>query len=234
MTAFATPATPTLRSSSFLSHAQGARLCSRQAASPVLVAAKRQVRPPQWTALITTQSAAAKDALFSALAPLDNGRAILGNKKEQDRIEKLIQALERENPSLRPTEDPRIAGKWRLEYCTSRTILQARLPPFLRPKDLLQVISSDGTRITNIEIIQPLGKENTNLRWTNKVVVASKPDGYKRVDVQFQTFELFNQVFKVDVSQNKAFAGFLDTTYLDNDVRISRGDEGNVFVLTRA
>ncbi|MEO1341942.1 MAG: PAP/fibrillin family protein, partial [Cyanobacteria bacterium J06635_13] len=36
--------------------------------------------------------------------------------------------------------------------------------------------------------------------------------------------------FKIDRGEQK---GWLETTYLDHDMRIGRGNEGNVFVLTK-
>ena len=47
--------------------------------------------------------------------------------------------------------------------------------------------------------------------------------------VQFKRFSVGPVAFDAP----KQFQGFLDITYLDKDLRLTRGDKGNLFVLTR-
>lgn len=64
--------------------------------------------------------------------------------------------------------------------------------------------------------------------WYSHACAATiSPEGDKRVNVQFQTltFGPLQIPFKSD--------NWLDVTYLDQDVRVSRGGRGNVFVLVR-
>lgn len=48
-------------------------------------------------------------------------------------------------------------------------------------------------------------------------------------NVQFKRFSLGPLGFDAPES----FKGSLDVTYLDGDLRLTRGDKGNIFVLTR-
>ena len=56
----------------------------------------------------------------------------------------------------------------------------------------------------------------------------SPVDG-KFTNVQFKRFQLG----PVGFNAPEKFKGGLDITYLDEDVRLTRGDKGNIFVLTR-
>lgn len=49
-----------------------------------------------------------------------------------------------------------------------------------------------------------------------------------KVAVQFKQFSIGPITFNAPSS----FKGELDVTYLDKEVRLSRGDKGNIFVLT--
>ena len=64
---------------------------------------------------------------------------------------------------------------------------------------------------------------------TNAVDIALKPATRDRVDVQFERFRLGPISFPAP----KTLTGSLETTFLDEDLRISRGDKDNVFVLLR-
>ena len=50
-----------------------------------------------------------------------------------------------------------------------------------------------------------------------------------QVDVRFNKFTIGKLVFPAP----KSFQSWLDITYLDKDIRLSRGARGNIFVLSR-
>ncbi len=55
-----------------------------------------------------------------------------------------------------------------------------------------------------------------------------KEGSVSEVDVQFTWFKILGLIpFKAPARAK----GTLDTTYLDEDLRVSRGDKGNLFVL---
>lgn len=174
-----------------------------------------------------------KAELLQTISPLDCGRASLSSQSTQRKVMQAIKSAEGYNPSARPTEDPNLSGTWEMVYTTSSSILGANRPPPLRPTTLLQIIAPGGSRITNVEEVYPLGEGRLKPKIVSKVDVAASIEGASRVNVQFQQFNLLNGLIKRDVSDNERFGGWLEVTYLDQDMRISRGDEGNVFVLLR-
>lgn len=56
------------------------------------------------------------------------------------------------------------------------------------------------------------------------------PETKSRVGVQFKEFKLLGLI---PVTAPDSAKGKLDTTYLDEQLRVSRGDRGNLFVLER-
>lgn len=57
------------------------------------------------------------------------------------------------------------------------------------------------------------------------------PETKSRVAVQFKEFKLLGLI---TIKAPPSARGKLDTTYLDEDLRVSRGDKGNLFILERA
>ena len=61
-----------------------------------------------------------------------------------------------------------------------------------------------------------------------KVTADLTPMSKSKVAVQFKQFSIGPLKFNAPSS----FKGELDVTYVDSNVRLSRGDKGNIFVLT--
>ena len=65
----------------------------------------------------------------------------------------------------------------------------------------------------------------------SSVTAALTPTSKSAVAVQFKTFRLLGFVA---VTAPEAARGALDTTYVDDELRVSRGDKGNLFVLAQS
>ncbi|KAG2442450.1 hypothetical protein HXX76_002536 [Chlamydomonas incerta] len=165
--------------------------------------------------------AEAKQELLERIATLDRGASATEDDKAD--VERLASALEGLNPTARPLASPELlSGKWRLLYTTSASILATSRPPFLRPQGpIYQTIDAERLKARN----------NESFPFYNQVTADLTPLGPNKVAVQFKTFTLFKLI---NITAPPAAKGELAVTYLDDDLRISRGDKGNLFVLDMA
>lgn len=118
-----------------------------------------------------------------------------------------------------------LSANWDLVYTTSASIIGKGDSLFPRVGKILQKIDVGNLKAENSEIIQFLGI----FRIPRKVSAELTPVSPSKVNVQFKKFT----IGPVSFAAPEAFKGSLDVTYLDENMRLSRGDKGNIFVLTR-
>ena len=160
---------------------------------------------------------AAKAALLAAIEGCERGVTASDDLKNQ--IDALASALERLNPNKKALRSEFINGEWELLYTTSASILGSNRPwPFRPIGPIYQTIDTERLRARNRETFP----------FFNAVDADLTPTSASGVNVQFVKFQIFG-VIKVDAPASAR--GALDTTYLDADVRVGRGDKGNLFVL---
>jgi hypothetical protein len=161
----------------------------------------------------------AKKALLSAIEPLERG--VKASDEEKARVDALATALEALNPNPNSLAAPCINGEWELVYTTSASILGTNKPAFLRPSGrIFQTIDAESLRARNRE----------TWPFYNAVAAELTPTSSSAVKVQFKKFFVFGGLIKVTAPERAR--GALDITYVDDEVRVSRGDKGNLFVLT--
>eukprot|EP01083_Nonionella_stella_P093236 261189_1 len=165
----------------------------------------------------------------------DTNRGLTATQEEKREMEDLFEQLEALNPTSNPLitidEDknknntPSVNGDWSLDYTTSDSILGKGGSPRIGP--IVQAI--DTTTIPpsakNSEVVRYFGF----LDVPRAIEAELSPVDGKFTEVQFKKFTLGPIGFKAPES----FTGALDITYLDEEVRLTRGDRGNIFVLTR-
>lgn len=157
--------------------------------------------------------------LVKMIRPLDRG--LNATVEEQEKVERLVQQLENINPTAKPIKSDLINGKWELLYTTNTYILGGKRPAILRPNGAFyQVIDAPKGRVQNIETAP----------YFNQISAQITPVSDTRVDVQFKKLILLGLI---PLDAPDFMKGFLEMTYLDEEMRISRGDEGNLFVLRR-
>ena len=157
--------------------------------------------------------------LLAAVKGLDRG--LTATQNEKSRIEKLAVDLERLNPTQSPL-GPSLTARWQLLYTTSGAILGASRPPLLRPW---------GEIYQSIDAEKLVAKNQETFPFFNSVEADLEPIGKDEVSVKFKTFYIGGFI-PVPAPPNAR--GRLKITYLDDDLRISRGDKGNLFLLQRS
>ncbi|KAH7654755.1 Plastid lipid-associated protein/fibrillin conserved domain-containing protein [Dioscorea alata] len=160
---------------------------------------------------------ALKEELFEAIAPLDRGAE--ASPEDQEMVDQIARQLEAANSIKEPLKSDLLNGKWELLYTTSRSILQPQRPKFLRPNGkIYQAINADTLRAQNME----------TWPYFNQVTADLVPINARRVAVRFDTFKIFGLI---SIKSPGSGRGELEITYLDEEIRISRGDKGNLFIL---
>ncbi len=178
-------------------------------------------------------------------------RGLLASEAEKQAILSAIAQLEDRNPTPRPLEATELLdGNWRLLYTTSQELLRLDLIPFSRLGQIYQCVQTATARIYNIAEVsgipylegiisvaarfEPTSERRVQVKFERAVLGLQRLLDYSRPNDLIQQIEQQKSLkaidFKID-SDNQQ--GWLDITYLDADLRIGRGNEGSVFVLTK-
>ncbi|KAG0555364.1 hypothetical protein KC19_12G164400 [Ceratodon purpureus] len=158
-----------------------------------------------------------KKELLEAIAPLDRGAA--ATAEDIARVDEIARELEALNPTKEPLKSPFLNGKWELLYTTSSSILKKERPKLLRPNGAIyQAINTDTLRAQNLQ----------TWPFFNQVTANLDPVNSKKVIVNFDFFKIGGLI---SVKAPGRARGELEITYLDDELRVSRGDRGNLFVL---
>ena len=190
-----------------------------------------------------------KAELLEAIA--GKNRGLLANEIDNARVLSAIQRLEDTNPTTKPLEAKDLLnGDWRLLYTTSKGILGLDRFPLFKLGQIYQCIRVSEAKVYNIaEIVglpmleglvsvaasfDPVSDRRVNVIFERSIVGLQRFLSYRtpaKLIQQIESGKKFLPIdFKIDRGQQK---GWLETTYLDEDMRIGRGNEGNVFVLTK-
>jgi hypothetical protein len=153
-------------------------------------------------------------------------RGLTATEEQKDEMEILFVKLEALNPTRNPLiispNKPSVNGDWSLDYTTSDSILGKGGFPRVGP--IVQNIDTTTLSAKNSEVVRYV-----LVNVPQSVSVELSPVDGRLTDVKFKRFMLGPIGFDAPDS----LTGSLDITYLDDEVRLSRGDKGNIFVLTR-
>lgn len=158
-----------------------------------------------------------KEELLEYLVPLKRG--VAASPEEKAHVDELASALEAVTPNKKSLASPLINGKWELLYTTSDSILGTSRPAFLRPNGPIhQFIDAENLKARNQE----------SWPFWNSVYADLTPETGSRVAVKFTQFRIGGLI---PITAPDSARGKLDTTFVDETLRISRGDKGNLFIL---
>ncbi|XP_020221394.1 probable plastid-lipid-associated protein 4, chloroplastic isoform X1 [Cajanus cajan] len=158
-----------------------------------------------------------KEELLEAIAPLDRGAD--ATPQDQQTVDQIARELEAVSPIKEPLKSNLLDGKWELIYTTSQSILQTKRPKLLRSATNYQAINVDTLRAQNME----------SWPFFNQVTADLTPLSPRKVAVKFDTFKIGG--IQIPIKAPGRARGELEITYLDEELRVSRGDKGNLFIL---
>jgi hypothetical protein len=191
----------------------------------------------------------AKLRLLEAIA--DKNRGLLATATDQQTILDQVALVEATNPIPRPTQQPTLlAGDWRLLFTTSQELLGIDRFPLFNLGSVWQCIRPDQQRVVNIAELRGLpGLESLvsvaarfdvvsdvrlDVTFERLVLGLRRPLGYQDVAQWVERLAQPQRCLGVDFRlQPRSRQGWIDVTYLDEDLRINRGNQNSVFVLTR-
>ncbi|WP_026733113.1 PAP/fibrillin family protein [Fischerella sp. PCC 9605] len=191
-----------------------------------------------------------KATLLEAIA--GKNRGLLASEQDKQAILVAIANLEDLNPTPRPVEaGDLLDGNWRLLYTTSKALLNLDRFPLSKLGEIYQCIRVNTNSVYNIAEIyglplleslvsvaakfEPVSGRRVQVKFERSIVGLQRLIDYNSPDSFIQRIEAGQKFTALDFPLNSnEQQGWLDITYLDSELRIGRGNEGSVFVLTKA
>ncbi|MBD2413166.1 fibrillin [Nostoc calcicola FACHB-389] len=190
-----------------------------------------------------------KAALIDAIAGTNRG--LLATQVQKQAILAAIANLEGFNPTPRPVEaNDLLNGNWRLLYTTSKALLNLDRLPLCKLGQIYQCIRVETTSVYNIAEIyglpyleglvsvaakfEPVSSQRVQVKFERSIIGLQRLIEYNSPVTFIQQIEAGRKFPGIDLAiNNNQQQGWLDITYIDNDLRIGRGNEGSVFVLSK-
>jgi PAP_fibrillin len=190
-----------------------------------------------------------KAALMDAIALTNRG--LLATEAQKQAILAAIANLEDFNPTPRPVEAGNLLdGNWRLLYTTSKALLNLDRLPLCKLGQIYQCIRVETTSVYNIAEIyglpyleglvsiaakfEPVSGRRVQVKFERSIIGLQRLIEYNSPVTFIQQIEAGRKFPAIDITVNSdKQQGWLDITYIDNDLRIGRGNEGSVFILSK-
>jgi len=190
-----------------------------------------------------------KAELLEAIA--GKNRGLLATETEKVAILSAIAQFEDRNPTPQPLEATELLeGNWRLLYTTSKALLNLDKFPLAQLGSIYQCVRTSDAKIYNIaEFFAPpyleglvsvcarfesVSDKRVNVNFERYIAGLQRLIGYQSPNDFITQIEAGKKFFALDFTiENRNQKGWLDITYLDQDLRIGRGNEGSVFVLSK-
>ena len=190
-----------------------------------------------------------KETLLETIA--GKNRGLLSTERDRQAALAAIAQLEDRNPTPRPVEAAELLnGDWRLLYTTSKGLLNIDQFPLLKLGQIYQCVRVQTQSIYNIAEVYglpflegivsvaakftPVSERRVEVRFERSIIGLQRLINYQSPADFIQEIEVEKKftAFDTKINSNRQ-QGWLDITYLDSDLRIGRGNEGSIFVLTK-
>jgi PAP_fibrillin len=195
-----------------------------------------------------------KAKLLAAIA--DKNRGILATPLDKQAILAAITELEFCNPHPRPLTSAidLLAGNWRLLYTSSQSLLGIDKFPLVNLGTIYQCIRPTTSAVYNIAEVNsvlpglngvvaiaakftPVSEARVNVQFNRSVISLQRLLDYAAPDGLIADLENGRKFTAIDLPISRRedrSPAWLEVTYLDDTLRIGRGNEGSVFVLARS
>ncbi len=190
-----------------------------------------------------------KAELLEAIA--GKNRGLLASEIDKVKVLSIVEQLEDHNPTPKPVEARELLeGNWRLLYTTSRGLLGLDRFPLFQLGQIYQCIRTAEAKVYNIaEIIglpllegvvsvaarfEAVSERRVNVKFERSIICLQRFIGYQSPSDFIEQIEAGKKFLPLDFSiENREQQGWLEITYLDENLRLGRGNEGSVFVLSK-
>jgi len=190
-----------------------------------------------------------KSELLEAIA--GKNRGLLASATDRQAILAAIVRLEERNPCPNPlAATAQLEGNWQLLYTTSSDLLGIDRFPLLKLGQIYQIIRVQPAQIFNIAEVygvpylegivavvagfEATSERRVDVRFERGILGLQRLIGYQSPVALIQDIDAGKRFLPLDFSINRENQkGWLEITYLDDDLRIGRGNEGSVFVLRK-
>ncbi len=190
-----------------------------------------------------------KARLLSAIA--GKNRGLLASDAAKAAIAEAATQLEALNPTPRPVEAAALlGGDWRLLYTTSRELLGINRLPLAQLGEIYQCIRTENALVYNLaEIVgvpfleglvcvvaqyEPTSEQRVAVKFERSIIGLQRLLNYQSPSATIRQIEAGKRFPPIDFGiENRDRQGWIDITYLDETLRINRGNEGSLFVLTK-
>ena len=151
-------------------------------------------------------------------------RGLCDDTENEKQMQKLFRQLEELNINGNTLSNPNLNGEWNLEYTSSKTLI-GKDKIGRKTGAISQKINVRNLKAENSEVISFFGLPP----FKSSVTANLRPESKSKAGVIFDRFSVGGIKFPAP----KGYYGFIDVTYIDDDLRLTRGDKGNIFVLTK-
>ena len=190
-----------------------------------------------------------KANLINAIAPVNRGFQLSENQRKA--IFSAVAYIEELNPNSSQNDTPELLdGNWLLLFTTSQELLGIDRFPLYKLGNIYQCLRVAEGKIFNVAEIKGLpllsgivsvcanftvvDEKRVKVNFERLVAGSQNLIGYRNVDSFIDTLQSPKKLFAIDFQiKREDQKGWLETTYLDQDLRIGRGNEGNLFVLRK-
>ena len=190
-----------------------------------------------------------KANLLNAIAPVNRGLEMSENQRKA--IFSAVSYLEDLNPTPAPTQTPELLdGDWLLIFTTSQELLGIDRFPLYKLGNIYQCLRVAEGKIFNVAEVKGLpllgglvsvcanftvvSDKRVKVNFERLVAGSQSLVGYQDVHSFIDTLRSPKKLLAIDFKiKREDQKGWLETTYLDQNLRIGRGNEGNLFVLRK-